>query len=146
MELWVFGALAAVGGVLACLRPGTISHDSVKRRPTTLPPPAMDPGGSVHLYLTNIAADANRIQVIKVIRQYTPMGLKEAKDKVDNVPILLAQNLSEAGAARFEQDLATVGAITSRQAAPQPAADASEEDYVDVELTVVGESPIRVIK
>ncbi|HEY3999865.1 MAG TPA: ribosomal protein L7/L12 [Candidatus Xenobia bacterium] len=145
MELWILSVLA-VGGVLAFLRPGSVHHESVKRRGTTVAVPVTDLGGPVDLYLTNIAADANRVALIKAIREHTGLGLKEAKDKVDNAPILLVQNMSEMRAAHFEQALAQSGAITSRRGGARPASDVQNDDFVEVELTVVGGNPIQVIR
>ena len=44
-------------------------------------------------------AGASKINVIKVVREITGLGLKEAKDLVDNAPKAIKDKLEEAGAA-----------------------------------------------
>ena len=55
---------------------------------------------------------ANKIQVIKVVRDATGLGLKEAKDLVDGAPKTVKENVSkedaEAMKAKFEEAGATV--------------------------------------
>ena len=55
---------------------------------------------------------SQKIQVIKVVREVTNLGLKEAKDFVDNVPKVLKENVSkeeaEAIKAKFAEVEATV--------------------------------------
>ena len=41
---------------------------------------------------------AKKIQVIKVVREITSLGLKEAKDAVDNVPSTIKEGVSKAEA------------------------------------------------
>ncbi|MHB2020244.1 MAG: ribosomal protein bL12 [Candidatus Xenobia bacterium] len=55
------------------------------------PPPrvAADTGGLVDLELTAVPAGVNKIVVIKVIREITQLGLREAKDAVDEAPHLI---------------------------------------------------------
>jgi len=50
--------------------------------------------------LTEIGA--NKIQVIKAVRELTSLGLKEAKDLVESAPAAIKENISkdEAGAAK----------------------------------------------
>src|SRR6185503_15288612 len=40
------------------------------------------------------AGGAKKIQVIKVVREITSLGLKEAKDAVDNAPSVLKEGIS----------------------------------------------------
>ena len=44
------------------------------------------------------AGGAKKIQVIKVVREITSLGLKEAKDAVDNAPSVLKEGISKAEA------------------------------------------------
>ena len=57
-------------------------------------------------------AGANKIQVIKVVRDATGLGLKEAKDLVDGAPKTVKEGLSkdeaEALKAKFEEAGATI--------------------------------------
>ncbi len=58
------------------------------------------------------AAGAKKIQVIKVVREVTSLGLKEAKDLVDNPPKAVKEGVSkeeaEAVKAKLEEQGATV--------------------------------------
>ncbi len=53
---------------------------------------------------------ANKINVIKVIREITGLGLKEAKDLVDNCPKPVKENISKAEAEEIEKKLTDAGA------------------------------------
>ncbi len=51
-----------------------------------------------------------KIQVIKVVRELTSLGLKEAKDLVDGVPAKLKEGVSKAEAEAAKAKLVEVGA------------------------------------
>lgn len=53
---------------------------------------------------------ANKINVIKVVRELTGMGLKEAKDIVDSAPKTLKEALSKAEAEAMQKKLEAAGA------------------------------------
>ena len=53
---------------------------------------------------------ANKIQVIKVVREITGLGLKEAKDLVDNCPKPIKENISKDEADEIAKKLTDVGA------------------------------------
>lgn len=53
---------------------------------------------------------AEKIQVIKVVREITGLGLKEAKELVDAAPKLLKENVSKEEAASIKAKLEAVGA------------------------------------
>jgi len=55
-------------------------------------------------------AGAEKIKVIKVVRELTGLGLKEAKDLVDGAPKTLKENVSKEDAAAIEAKLKEVGA------------------------------------
>lgn len=55
-------------------------------------------------------AGAEKIKVIKVVREITGLGLKEAKDLVDGAPKTLKENVSKDEAASIEAKLKEVGA------------------------------------
>jgi len=52
----------------------------------------------------------NKIQVIKVVRELTGLGLKEAKDLVDNAPKPLKEGVSKEEAEQIKAKLAEAGA------------------------------------
>ena len=53
---------------------------------------------------------AKKIQVIKVVREITSLGLKEAKDAVDNTPSVLKEGVSKAEAEEIKKKLEEQGA------------------------------------
>jgi len=53
---------------------------------------------------------ANKIAVIKVVRELTGLGLKEAKDLVDNCPKPLKENISKDEAEEMKKKLEEAGA------------------------------------
>jgi large subunit ribosomal protein L7/L12 len=55
----------------------------------------------------------NKISVIKVVRQATGLGLKEAKDLVEGVPSKIKEGLSEADAKKLKAELEAAGATVS---------------------------------
>jgi large subunit ribosomal protein L7/L12 len=56
------------------------------------------------------SAGAEKIKVIKVVRELTGLGLKEAKDVVDNAPKTLKEGASKEEAESIKAKLAEVGA------------------------------------
>jgi large subunit ribosomal protein L7/L12 len=54
---------------------------------------------------------AKKIQVIKVVREVTSLGLKEAKDTVDNVPSNIKESVSKAEAEEIKKKLEEQGAV-----------------------------------
>ena len=57
------------------------------------------------------AAGANKINVIKVVREVTSLGLKEAKDAVDNIPSNIKEGVSKAEAEEIKKKLEDQGAV-----------------------------------
>jgi large subunit ribosomal protein L7/L12 len=55
-------------------------------------------------------AGAKKIQAIKVVRQITKLGLKEAKDLVDNCPKPLAEGISKEEAEKMKAQVEESGA------------------------------------
>ena len=55
------------------------------------------------------AAGEKRIQVIKVVRELTGLGLKEAKDLVDGAPKAVKEKITKAEAADIKKKLEEVG-------------------------------------
>ncbi len=58
--------------------------------------------------LTEIGA--NKIQVIKAVRELTSLGLKEAKDLVESAPAAIKENISKDEAAAAKTKLEDAGA------------------------------------
>ncbi|MBP9838420.1 MAG: 50S ribosomal protein L7/L12 [Proteobacteria bacterium] len=53
---------------------------------------------------------ADKIKVIKVVRELTSLGLKEAKDLVDNAPKTLKETATKDEANKMKEELEKVGA------------------------------------
>ena len=56
------------------------------------------------------SAGSEKIKVIKVVRELTGLGLKEAKDLVDNAPKALKEGVEKAEAEAIKAQLEEVGA------------------------------------
>ena len=56
------------------------------------------------------SAGANKINVIKVVREITGLGLKEAKDLVDGAPKTVKEAVAKADAEEMKKKLAEAGA------------------------------------
>ena len=56
-------------------------------------------------------AGANKIQVIKVVRDATGLGLKEAKDLVDGAPKTVKENVSKEEAEELKAKFVEAGAV-----------------------------------
>ena len=57
------------------------------------------------------AAGANKINVIKAVREVTSLGLKEAKDLVDGAPKTVKEGVSKEEAATIQKKFQDAGAI-----------------------------------
>ena len=60
-------------------------------------------------------AGANKIQVIKVVRDATGLGLKEAKDLVDGAPKTVKENVAKEEAEEMKSKFAEAGATVELQ-------------------------------
>ena len=56
------------------------------------------------------AAGASKLNVIKVVREVTGLGLKEAKELVESAPKAVKEGLSKADAEALQKQLTDVGA------------------------------------
>ena len=56
------------------------------------------------------AMGEKKVEVIKVVRAITGLGLKEAKDLVEGAPQVVKEAVSKADAEKFKKDLETAGA------------------------------------
>ncbi len=69
---------------------------------------AEDEGGKVNVVLLD--AGAQKIGVIKVVRELTGLGLKEAKDLVDGAPKPVKEGVDKADADKMKKALEAAGA------------------------------------
>ena len=87
-----FGVSAAAGVVVA----------------TTGPAEPVEEKTEFDVELTEIGAE--KVKVIKVVREITGLGLKEAKDLVDNAPKMVKEGASKEEAEEIKKKLEEVGA------------------------------------
>jgi len=92
-----FGVTAAAPVVMGGAMPGAAA------------PEAAEEQTEFDLVLTGIGD--KKIQVIKVVRQLTSLGLKEAKDLVDGAPAKVKEGVSKDEAEEAKAKLEEVGAI-----------------------------------
>jgi len=59
------------------------------------------------------AVGSEKIKVIKVVRELTALGLKEAKDLVDSAPAMLKEGISKEDAEAVKAKLSEVGATVT---------------------------------
>jgi large subunit ribosomal protein L7/L12 len=72
------------------------------------PAPVVEEKDSFDVVLTG--AGANKINVIKVVRELTGLGLKEAKDLVDGAPKPVKEGVSKDDAEKVKKQLTDAGA------------------------------------
>ena len=70
--------------------------------------PAAEEKTEFNVVLKEVGAD--KIKVIKVVREATGLGLKEAKDLVDGAPSTIKENISKDEATAMEAKFKEVGA------------------------------------
>ncbi|MCG3162829.1 MAG: 50S ribosomal protein L7/L12 [Acidobacteria bacterium] len=70
--------------------------------------PAVEEKDTFDVILTS--AGANKINVIKVVRELTGLGLKEAKDLVDGAPKPVKEGVSKDDAEKMKKQLTDAGA------------------------------------
>ena len=56
------------------------------------------------------AAGANKLQVVKSVKELTGLGLKEAKELVDGAPSVIKEGLAKADAEALKKSLEEAGA------------------------------------
>ena len=69
----------------------------------------------LRLLASTEAAGANKIQVIKVVRDATGLGLKEAKDLVDGAPKAVKEGANKDEAEELKAKFEAVGAVVELQ-------------------------------
>ncbi|HEY6400295.1 MAG TPA: 50S ribosomal protein L7/L12 [Blastocatellia bacterium] len=72
------------------------------------PAPAVEEKDTFDVIL--MAAGANKINVIKVVRELTGLGLKEAKDLVDGAPKPVKEGVSKDDSEKMKKQLTDAGA------------------------------------
>ena len=77
--------------------------------------PAAGGGGAAAAEKTNFdvvlkAAGANKLQIVKLVKELTGLGLKEAKDMVDGAPKTIKEGLPKDEAENLKKQLAEAGA------------------------------------
>ena len=87
-----FGVSAAAGVVVAAAAPAEAAEEKTE----------------FDVELTDCGAE--KVKVIKVVREITGLGLKEAKDLVDNAPKMLKEAVSKEEAEDVKKKLEEVGA------------------------------------
>ncbi len=87
---------------------GVKSAPAAAAGPTTAPPPAAVEQDEFTLILK--ASGASKINVIKVVREITGLGLKDAKDLVDGAPKEVKAGLKKADAEDLAKKLKEAGA------------------------------------
>lgn len=70
-----------------------------------------DDASEVNVELTEIGP--NKVKVIKVVREITGLGLKEAKELVDGAPGMIKENVEKAEADDIKAKLEAEGAVVS---------------------------------
>ena len=77
--------------------------------------PAAGGGGAAAAEKTNFdvvlkAPGANKLQIVKLVKELTGLGLKEAKDMVDGAPKTIKEGLPKDEAENLKKQLAEAGA------------------------------------
>lgn len=93
-----FGVVAAAPMAAMAVAPGAGAAGAA----------AVEEKTSFDLVLTD--AGANKIQVIKAVREVTPLGLKEAKDLVDSAPKAVKEGVTKEEAEAMKKKFEDVGA------------------------------------
>lgn len=94
-----FGVTAAAPVAVAAAAPGAPAADAA---------PAEEEKTEFDVVLASFGS--NKIQVIKVVRAITGLGLKEAKDLVDNAPKPVKEAVSKDEAEKVQKELEEAGA------------------------------------
>ena len=90
-----FGVSAAAGVVVAAAGPAEAAEEKTE----------------FDVELTEVGSE--KVKVIKVVREATGLGLKEAKDLVDNAPKMIKEAASKAEADEIKAKLEAEGAVVT---------------------------------
>ena len=72
--------------------------------------PAVEEKTEFDVILENFGSGSNKISVIKIVRELTGLGLKEAKDLVDSAPKAIKEGISKDEAEQVKAALTAAGA------------------------------------
>ena len=89
------------------LRPAVASQEAAPARKAASQAPAKE---KTEFSVVLTAVGNNKIQVIKVVREYTSLGLKEAKDLVESAPKPIVEGASRSDAENIKKKFAELGA------------------------------------
>ena len=84
----------------------------------------------------------NKISVIKVIREVTALGLKDAKDLAESTDVWIKQHMDADEARALERTLVSLGA--SVEVHGESWAATPERDTTAVDLVLVGHGPLKI--
>src|SRR5436309_6358303 len=84
--------------------------------PAAAAAPAAEEKTEFNVILT--AAGANKINVIKAVREVTSLGLKEAKDLVDGAPKAIKEGVSKDEAAAIQKKFSDAGVTVEVKSIP----------------------------
>src|SRR5687767_12621764 len=84
-----------------------VSATAVAAGPAAAAGPAEDEKSTANVELTD--GGANKIAVIKVVKEVLALGLKEAKDLVDAAPSMLKQDMKKEEAAALKKSIEDAG-------------------------------------
>ncbi|WP_338088985.1 ribosomal protein L7/L12 [Nannocystis pusilla] len=125
----------------------------VSIRGEAAPEPARLPEPTVGYGVVLRSCGEHKISVIKLIREATALGLKEAKDLAESTDVLIKDGLDSGEARALAQALTTVGARVEVRSPAWGAGQEDDEDDVpdattpcDVILSACGPQKIMVIK
>lgn len=96
----VHGIKAAAGAAVAVAAPQEGAAEAKEEEKT-----------SFDLVLTKVADQTKKIAVIKVVRELTGLGLKEAKEKVDKAPQTLKNGVPKDDVEEMKDKLEKAGAV-----------------------------------
>jgi len=98
-----FGVSAAPAMAMVAAAPGAM--------PGAAAAPEVEEKTTFDVELSDVGA--NKIQVIKVLREFTTLGLKEAKDLVDSAPKVFKEGITKEEADKIKAKFEEVGAKVS---------------------------------
>lgn len=84
-----------------------VSAAAVSAGPAAAAGPAAEEKSTFTVELAD--GGANKIAVIKVVKEVLALGLKDAKDKVDGAPVVLAENMKKEDADKLKKSIEEAG-------------------------------------
>ena len=93
--------------------PGAAAAAPAAETPAAAPAAPAEEQTEFTVFLQELPATANKINVIKVVREITGLGLKEAKDLVEGAPKPVKENVSKDEAQAVAKKIEDAGAVAS---------------------------------